>query len=573
MANICEIELTKQNKIALLARVINLREDSLIQVLENENNTKKEIDKKIERVYKVVSKFHIKLHFDLIKQIKSENLLNEFYQNLLIGFHEVGIAITKWQPKWTKYIINTINPKLLKEFKTDKNVMDYLHKNNLLEQNSDKTTADRSYSVLVKMGNGYKTQAYATFFKKEVDEIVEKLQNLICSIKDKNDDIFDAKEAYIDYFLALIDAFKEDNSDKLIYRWQNVDFAWMKIQTPIQVAHPLEYYEDHFRKAVALEWDIRLSNPKNIEAKSTQENIENMYKKLFIKANGNTNDIYEKSIKNIYKTSLFIGRPLLYYGANFNGLFSAQVVPNDEFVSHKEGKKIFAYADNVYESIKAKPFMKISSVTFDREFLKKERELLFKQPKLWHKIYEITTIGHEFGHIVWMDEDTEVLMNKSGVFKNIEEFKATTGGLIAFFENRDKKILEYVINDTIKRSIGLIAWMKTKETEPYYVESLIHLNALFESGILSFSQKLEICICTENINNLIAWYYKTYENLAKHYLSKRDAKEFLDNFLIKKDDVYMPKERSILQFVEYYYELYKTIGRDIDENDKKENYI
>jgi hypothetical protein len=35
----------------------------------------------------------------------------------------------------------------------------------------------------------------------------------------------------------------------------------MKIKTPIQIGHPLEYYEDHFRKAVALEWDIRLTNP------------------------------------------------------------------------------------------------------------------------------------------------------------------------------------------------------------------------------------------------------------------------------------------------------------------------
>jgi len=47
----------------------------------------------------------------------------------------------------------------------------------------------------------------------------------------------------------------------LVEKWADVDRAWMKIQTPIQIGHPLEYYEDHFRKAVALEWDIRLTNP------------------------------------------------------------------------------------------------------------------------------------------------------------------------------------------------------------------------------------------------------------------------------------------------------------------------
>lgn len=573
LADICDIKLTKQNKIALLTRLINLREDSLIQVLENENNKKKDIDKKLQKVYKVVSNFHIKLHSNLIKQIAKENLLNDFYQTLFKGFHEVGVVMTKWQPKWTKYIINEINPKLLKEFKTNEKVMQFLLQNNLLEKNSDGSIADRSYSVLVKHEGKYKTQAYATFFKKEVHEVIEKLQDLIDSLKNKNDDIFDAKDVYIGYFLSLINAFKEEDTNKLISRWQDVDFAWMKIQTPIQVAHPLEYYEDHFRKAVALEWDIRLSNPKNLGTKNSEQNIEKMYKKLFLQVNNELDEIYEKSLKNIHKTALFIGRPLFYYAAQFNGLFSAQVVPNDEFVSHKAGKKIFGFADNIYESIKAKPFMKISSVIFDKKFLKKERELLFQKPELWHKIYEITTIGHEFGHILWMNEDTEVKMNKSGVFKNIEEFKATSGGLMAFFENIDEEILECVINDTLKRAIGLISWMKTKEVEPYYVEALIHLNGLFESGILSFHERLEICTNKENIERLIAWYYQTYKNLAKHYLTKKDAKEFLEIFATKDDDVYLPKEKSIKRFVEYYHELYKTIGRDVDDSDKKENYI
>lgn len=574
LGNICQIKLTKQNKVALLLRVINLREDSLVQVLENENNTKEQIDIKLQKVYEFVSDFHIKLHKELIDNIKERNLLNDFYQTLLQGFHEVGIALTKWQPKWTNHIINTINPKLLDKFKTNEAVMDYLAKNNLLEKNSDGSIADRSYSVLVEDSGSFKSLPYASFFVDEVKEVVDKLQNLISSLQDKEDDIFNAKEEYISYFKALADAFSETDLSKLIQKWQDVDFAWMSIQTPIQTAHPLEYYEDHFRKAVALEWDIRLSNPQNIGAKETQQNIELMYKNIFTKVNGRLDEIYEKSIKNVYKTSLFIGRPLLYYAAQFNGLFSAQVVPNDEFVSHKEGKKIFAYADNVYDSIKAKPLMKISSVVFDKKFLKKERELTFKKPLLWHKVYEITTIGHEFGHILWMDEDTETIMNKSGVFKNIEEFKATTGGLIAFFENPDSQALEYVINDTLKRAIGLIGWMKTKEVEPYYAEALIHLSGLFETGVLSFGDdKLEISTKSEDINRLISWYYATYEALAKHYLAKKDAKEFLDIFTIKQDDVYMPKEKSVARFVEYYYELYKTIGRDVDEDDKKENYM
>jgi len=35
-----------------------------------------------------------------------------------------------------------------------------------------------------------------------------------------------------------------------------------------------------------------------------------------------------------------LGKPMPIYGAEFNGLFSAQVVPNDEIVSAEFGKKI-----------------------------------------------------------------------------------------------------------------------------------------------------------------------------------------------------------------------------------------
>jgi hypothetical protein len=152
-----------------------------------------------------------------------------------------------------------------------------------------------------------------------------------------------------------------------------------------------------------------------------------------------------------------------------------------------------------------------------------------------------------------MDEDTESMMNGNGVFKNIEEFKATTGGLTAFFSDLDNTLLPYIISDIIKRSIGLISCMKTAEIEPYYCEALIHLAALFESGILSFGEKLEIYTNTQTYTNLIEWYSHTYLDLAKHYLAKKDAKEFLDRFAIKDENVYMPVDKSIKRFVTYYW--------------------
>ena len=102
---------------------------------------------------------------------------------------------------------------------------------------------------------------------------------------------------------------------------------------------------------------------------------------------------------------------MLYYAAEFNGLFSAQVVPNDEKVSAKLGKKIFAYADFVMESKKSKPVMKLSVETFTEAFVKKQKRVIENDPKLWHQLYDISTIGHEYGHILWIDSDTETRMN------------------------------------------------------------------------------------------------------------------------------------------------------------------
>ena len=565
------LNLNNENRLSALTRLISLRDEQLVQSLTKENFSNKKIDEVKEIAYLWVKKFYLKRHKELLHVIDEKKLLNEFYRTLLRGVDLVGLALSEWQSSWTKHIINTINPQLQKEF-GDK-TMAYLDEQKLYDVDEHGVKSDRAYSVLQKQNEGYRVLSYASFFKDEVKEVVKAFEEMCENLSSLEDNDTKQKDEYIAYFKVLKEAFGETDQTKLIKRWQDVDRAWMRVTSPIQVGHPLEYYEDHFRKAVALEWDVRISNPSNLGADKTYKNILYMYNTLFDKLGTQKRKVQELTISNLERVGLYIGRPALFYAAEFNGLFSAQVVPNDEIVSKEEGKKIYAFSDNILDSLRAKPFLKIQNKIFGKEFMDTQRELVFKKPALWHKVYEITTIGHEYGHILWLANDTETHMNKSAVFKNIEEFKATTGGLMAFFMNEDESCKSHVLADLIKRSVGLIAWMRTDEVQPYYCEGLIHLQGLFETKVLDFSDKLEIDMSAEAYERLKTWYTKTYETLAVHYLAKKDANEFLSKYAVKQDTFYMPVQAKVKAFVDFYWTLHQDIGREIDKDENREDWI
>ena len=578
-----DLSITDDVRMAVITRLVNLRDDSLVQVLKKSDFNEEQIIQAQEKAYLFVSDFWINIHKNTIDFIKSNNLLTPFYQAIFEGVYKTGIMMSKWQISWTKLIINTVNKELLAEFNNDEEkIMQYLEKNNLLDKGHNGTIADRCYSMLVKDENGnYQSVAYSRAFKEEVYKVKDELEILVDNLLELEDDVYDNKWEYVLYIQSIVKALGEYKTNTLIQRWAEVDRAWMKIKTPIQIGHPLEYYEDHFRKAVALEWDIRVSSPTLQNNNQRVKKIKSMFEKIYnnIDKEKNNQDIYNFSLNSLDKVQLYLGRPALFFAAEFNGLFSAQVVPNDEIVSLEEGKKIFAFSDEILQSQRAKPFLKLSRKILGQEILTLDRKVLFQNPKKWHQVYDITTIGHEFGHILWCDENTETIMNKTGNFKNIEEFKATTGGLVSFFlddSNNEQNCLEQVLIDTIKRAVGLIAWMEVDEVQPYYCEGLNHLQGLFDSSVLEWdddNKKLSINIDKTSIENLKQWYINTYKSLARHYLDQKDATIWLNQYAKKNDKYFLPVDLDIKKFVEYYFGEYKAIGQELDDMDSKDNYL
>jgi hypothetical protein len=558
-----ELPINSDTTMATLTRLINLREDALEQVLQKEGFSEDEIIAKKEEAYLFVKDMHLLRHEYLIAWIKSENLLTPFYRTLIEGVHNIGESMSRWQSSWTAHIISGVNRNLLKEYNGDeKAIFRMLQDEGLLDLDPNGAVGDRCYSVLVKDKNGhYRSTSYCDAFSDEVCELVSVIEDCIEALSVENDEVFGQKDEWIHYFVSIKKALSVTEPKKLIGYWANVDRAWMKITTPIQVGHPLEYYEDHFRKAVALEWDLRIVNPKLQSSSMTRENIKKFSIKLAEDISEDAIYTIDKNSTQVDKTQLYIGQPMLYYASEFNGLFSAQVVPNDEQVSTELGKKIFAYSDFVMESKKAKPIMQLLVETMGLNFVKKQRELLEKNPKIWQEIYDISTIGHEFGHILWIDGNTEMVMNSSGQFKNIEEFKATAGGLMAFFENEKEELKEYMIDDLVSRAIGLMAWREVGEVLPYYCEGLIHLDILFSSGIITYNRQIKINY--NRYNQMKNLYQKAYKTLAKNYINKMDANFYLSKYVKKVDGVYLPKRENISAFVESYYARYKEIGQQV----------
>jgi hypothetical protein len=132
-----------------------------------------------------------------------------------------------------------------------------------------------------------------------------------------------------------------------------------------------------------------------------------------------------------------------------------------------------------------------------------------------------------------------------------------------------------VLIDLVKRSVGLIGWMEVDEVQPYYCEGLIHLNGLFNTAVLTWDEenkKLNIDLSEEKYEALKAWYIENYTALAKHYLDKIDATQFLNRYATKTEKYFMPNNEKINSFVKYYFKRYQEIGQELDTVDKKSNY-
>lgn len=572
------LEKNEETRFIAYSRIVNLHENALELYMDKQKYSDEQKNNKLDLAYKFTADFHSEIQAVIISVIESKKLLTPFYLEIFKWVANVWLAFNELFLPWRNHIINWVNKDLENKFNNNSDkIIDYLNENNLFDKGHRWEDADRSYSALVLENWKYISKWYCEVFEKEIKDIVSELDSFIIKLSSLEDEIYDSKEQYTSYLKSIKSALIEKNTNKLVEQWSKVDEAWMSIKTPFQISHPLEFYEDKYRKAVAPEWDLRILN--TVFESDVESSIESMYETIYDEiGRENFKSSYEFSLANQRRVQLYLTSPVLYYSSELTWLFSAQVVPNDEVISKAHWKKIFAFPEMVLENKRSTPFMKIDSEIFESSLLDSYRKSLYWANEIFYKIYDIETIWHEYGHTLWLDLDTEILMNKkTWVYKNIEEFKATTWWLVMYFMNEQlapnmKK--ELIIHHVI-RCFWLLKYREVNEIEPYYCESLIHLDILFESWIIKINndKKIELNFSDSTYQELKNQYIKHYKKLINKYLNKIDAGDFLNDYTIKNNWYYLPKNNNIKDFVEYFYWVYKSIGNDLDDDVNKNQYL
>ena len=115
-AKVLGLEITNDLRFALVTRIVNLRDDSLVQVLKKLEKTEQEIISYQEKAYNFVKEYWHDIHTKFVDFIIQNNLLTPFYQEVFIGVYNVGLQMSAWQTSWTAHIINGINKELMAKF-------------------------------------------------------------------------------------------------------------------------------------------------------------------------------------------------------------------------------------------------------------------------------------------------------------------------------------------------------------------------------------------------------------------------------------------------------------------------
>jgi hypothetical protein len=516
----------------------------------------------------------------LIQTIKTQQLLTPFYQAIFIESFELAKTFNVLTALWKDRVIDQTNSDLEERFWDPRELSDFLQTNNLIDTGKDWLPVGWSYTILVPKSTSstrqddpieYQRMTLRWAYPVEMEAVLWSLARLKGQIAVWEDALFGQKDAYIYYLQALENALSSLDATTSIALWQEVDTCWMGITWPIQIVHPFESYLDNLRSTVGLQFDLRMSLP-NAGVSCVRDTILQMVYAVaqdFPSIDPEQLALWVDGINK--KKVYFVGLPI-HGGEQFYGPPSAQVIPNDTKVSDQHGRKIFAFTRSEFNGIRTRPLLRIRQFAISEELLNQEKSLYTEaRYKEYLQMYDQFIDGHEFGHGLWrLSAQSEPRMNISGAFKNIEEWQATAAAVVAYFgsqASQDPMSRENFLMELITRAVWLLRYYKTTDVIPYYTESLIHLELLFEAWVVAVDQDGKITLTHKEwgFEALKQAYDQEYRELVAAYLAEQDASIFLGRTTELKNGIYLPSRPELRAFVERFIGNYKVHGLAVVE--------
>ena len=171
----------------------------------------------------------------MLAKIDEQALLPGFYMTIFEYTHKLGKLYSDLFLQWNRKLLFEQNRELEARFDGNQDaILFFLQENGLFDKGHHGDVADRSYSLLEKVGNEYISRAYVDIFPEEVKHICEMYEDFIQALEMLEDEVFGRKHEYITYFRAIQTAWKERDVNELVEKWSQVDIAWMAIDTPVQ---------------------------------------------------------------------------------------------------------------------------------------------------------------------------------------------------------------------------------------------------------------------------------------------------------------------------------------------------
>ena len=275
------IEKNAETYYAAASRIGDKKFEPLDIYLEKTWASREKRDEIFEASYNFVRSYYERLQWEMIVSIETEKLLPEFYLKIFQHTHKLWALYSTLFLKWNKKLLFETNRALEERFDNNQDDINaFIEQNNLMDMGHRGESADRTYSILLPEGDSYVSKSYGEIFPEEVWAIIAAYDNFIADLEKSEDEIFERKSAYIEYFTAIQNAWNQQDVNELVAAWSEVDIKWMAIDTPVQPGHPIEYYEDKYRRAVSIEFDMRLLDP-SLFTSEVAADIENMYEGMY----------------------------------------------------------------------------------------------------------------------------------------------------------------------------------------------------------------------------------------------------------------------------------------------------